>query len=116
MTLAGVICFIFAPQIIRAFRDDDAVVQIGTVALRCQAAVLPLSAATVLSNMMLQSIGKGVKASISSSARNGICFIPLILILPNILGILGVEITQSIADVLALCISVPMALTEIRKM
>lgn len=116
MTLAGVFCYIFAPQIIRVFRDDDAVVQIGTVALRCQAAVLPLSAATVLSNMMLQSIGKGVKASISSSARNGICFIPLILILPHILGILGVEITQSIADVLALCISLPMAYTELKKM
>ena len=116
MTLAGILCFIFAPAIIRFFRDDDAVVAIGTVALRCQACVLPLSAATVLSNMMLQSIGKGVKASISSSARNGICFIPLILILPNLLGILGVEITQSIADVLALCISLPMALTEIKKM
>ena len=66
MTLAGILCFIFAPAIIRFFRDDDAVVAIGTVALRCQACVLPLSAATVLSNMMLQSIGKGVKASVSS--------------------------------------------------
>ncbi len=116
MTLAGLLCFIFAPQIIRFFRDDDAVVEIGKVALCCQACALPLSAATVLSNMMLQSIGKGVKASISSSARNGIFFIPLILILPGVLGLLGVEITQSIADVLALGLSLPMALSEIRKM
>ena len=116
MLAAGVLCFIFAPQIIRFFRDDDAVVAVGEVALRCQACALPLSATTVLSNMMLQSIGKGVKASISSSARNGIFFIPLILVLPHFLGIFGVEITQSIADVLALCLSLPMALSELRKM
>ena len=65
---------------------------------------------------MLQSIGKGVKASITSSARNGIFFIPLILILPHLFGITGVEITQAIADVLALFISLPMALTELKKM
>ncbi len=116
MFAAGVLCFIFAPQIIRFFRNDDAVVEIGKVALRAQAIALPLSAATVISNMMLQSIGKGVKASISSSARNGIFFIPLILILPHFMGIFGVEITQSIADVLALCLSLPMAMSEIRKM
>ena len=116
MFCAGVACFIFAPQIIRFFRDDDAVVEIGKVALRAQACALPLSAATVISNMMLQSIGKGVKASISSSARNGIFFIPLVLILPRFLGITGVEITQSIADVLALCLSLPMAVSELKKM
>ena len=116
MFCAGVACFIFAPQIIRFFRDDDAVVEIGKAALRAQACALPLSAATVISNMMLQSIGKGVKASISSSARNGIFFIPLVLILPHFLGITGVEITQSIADVLALCLSLPMAVSELKKM
>ena len=116
MFCAGVACFIFAPQIIRFFRDDDAVVEIGKVALRAQACALPLLAATVISNMMLQSIGKGVKASISSSARNGIFFIPLVLILPRFLGITGVEITQSIADVLALCLSLPMAVSELKKM
>ena len=116
MTLAGVICFIFAPQIIRAFRDDDAVVQIGTVALRCQAAVLPLSAATVLSNMMLQSIGAGLRASILASARNGLFFIPLIIVLPIFFGLTGVQITQTVSDVLTMILTIPMAYSELRKM
>ena len=51
----------------------------------------------VMTNMMLQSIGKGFKASVTASARNGIFFIPLILILPQLLGLLGVEITQAAA-------------------
>ena len=75
----------------------------------------PLSGAIVISNMMLQSIGKGFKASITASARNGFCFIPLILILPHFLGIQGVEMTQACADVLSMLIAVPMAYSELRK-
>ena len=107
---------VFAPQIVRWFRDDPAVVEVGTVALRCQAAVMPLMATTVMCNMMLQSMGKGLKASISSSARNGICFIPLILLLPRLFGITGVEISQTVADLISVFISVPLAWTELKEM
>ena len=112
----GALCFTFAPEIVRWFRDDDAVVDVGRVALRCQAAVLPLTAVIVITNMMLQSMGRGLKASITSSARNGICFIPLILILPNIFGLPGVQITQTCADVLSMLISVPFAYTELKRL
>ncbi len=116
LTLAACICFAFAPQIIRAFRDDDAVVAVGTVALRCQSLALPLLAASVITNMMLQSIGSGVKASITSSARNGIFFIPAILILPGLFGLTGVEITQTVADVCATALAIPMGVSELKKM
>ena len=67
-----------------------------------------------MTNMMLQSMGRGVKATITSSAKNRICFIPLILILPHFFGILGVEITQTCADVLSLAISIPMVYAELK--
>ena len=110
----GAVCFVFAPQIISLFSKDPAAIEVGLAALRFMAAAQPLSGAIVISNMMLQSIGKGLKASITASARNGICFIPLILILPQFLGIRGVEMTQACADVLSLFIAVPMALSEIK--
>ena len=53
---------------------------------------------------------------ITSAARNGIFFIPLILILPRIFGIFGVEITQACADVLALMLTIPLAVSEVRDM
>ncbi|WP_196808620.1 MATE family efflux transporter [Butyrivibrio sp. AC2005] len=115
LTIIGVICFAFAPQVIGSFRDDADVIAVGAVALRYQSATLPLGGALVISNMMLQSIGKGVKASITSSARNGIFFIPLILILPAVLGIRGVEMTQACADVLSLAITIPLAASELKK-
>lgn len=111
----GAVCFIFAPEIIALFSKDEAAVSVGIAALRFQCVTLPLSGAIVISNMMLQSIGKGVKASITASARNGICFIPLILVLPMIFGLTGVEMAQSCADVLSLLIALPMALSELKK-
>lgn len=116
LVFAGAICFIFAPDIIWAFRKDEEVVAVGKVALRFQACVLPCMATTVITNMMLQSMGKGIKASITSSARSGIFFIPLILILPRVFGIRGVEVTQTIADILAMGIAIPFAISELSKM
>ncbi|MCR4676766.1 MAG: MATE family efflux transporter [Sphaerochaetaceae bacterium] len=116
LTVMAIICELFAPQIIRIFRDDDAVVAIGSVALRAQAAALPLQAFVVLTNMMLQATGKGVKASITASARSGIFFIPMIIVLPKLFGLIGIQISQSISDVLAFFFSIPMAYSELKKM
>ena len=116
LAVVGTLCFIFARPVIALFRNDPAVIEVGAAALRWQAAALPLLCPIVITNMMLQSIGKGLKASIASSARNGIFFIPLILILPNVFGLFGVEITQACADVLSFCLAMPLAISEIRKL
>ena len=116
MTAAGAFCLVFAEPVVRFFRDDPAVVAVGSTALRWQAAVLPLLATSILTNMMLQASGKGIRSSITSSARNGIFFIPLILILPRFFGLLGVEMTQAWADVLTFLLCVPIARSELRKM
>ena len=116
LCVVALVCFVFAPQIITFFRDDPAVAAVGVKALRFQACALPLSATVVMTNMMLQSMGKGVPASITASARNGLFFIPMILLLPRLFGLLGVEITQAVADVLSISISIPLALRELRQM
>ncbi|WP_022770265.1 MATE family efflux transporter [Butyrivibrio sp. NC2007] len=127
LIIIGAIFYRFAPQIISLFFREKAAAdldsaqtlqyakEVGTTALRYMCMSTPLSGAIVISNMMLQSIGKGFKASVTASARNGFCFIPLILILPQFLGIQGVEMAQACADVLSLLIAVPMAYSELRK-
>lgn len=116
LTAGAAVCFAFAPHIICWFRDDPDVIAVGTDALRFQCLSLPLMAGIVMSNMMLQSAGKGFKASVTSSARNGLFFIPLIIILPEFFGLRGVETAQPIADVLAFMLSIPLAWTELKKM
>ena len=116
LTAAAAVCYTFAPKIITLFRDDPDVIAVGTAAMRAQAISLPLMGVIVMTNMMLQSTGKGLKASIASSSRNGIFFIPLILILPRLYGLWGVEITQACADVLSFFLAIPLASSELKKM
>ncbi len=117
LTVVAVVIFAFAPEIIALFRKGDAdVITVGTAALRYSIVVFPLSAWIVMCNMMLQSIGKGLKASIVASARQGIFFLPLIAILPHLFGLTGVEICQTVSDVLALTVSFPLGVSVIREM
>lgn len=67
-------------------------------------------------NMMLQSIGRAVKASIVAAGRQGLFFLPLILILPRLFGLTGVQMCQSIADVCALLLSIPLGVSVLKEM
>lgn len=113
----AVLVFIFAPQLVTVFRKDDPdVIMVGTAALRYSVIAFPLSAWIIMCNMMLQSIGKGLKASIVASARQGIFFLPLIWILPYFFGLTGVEACQAVSDFFALTISIPLGVSVIREM
>ena len=117
MVLIGIIsgiCFAFAPQIISLFRKDAEVVQIGSEALRIQCVFLLFFPATMVVNMLFQSIGKSIPALIISSLQSGLIFIPLCMILPHFWGIRGIEIAQPIAYLIAACVSFPIMLSFLR--
>jgi len=104
----------FAPQIIALFRDDPEVVAFGARALRFQCATFSLMAWVVICNMLLQNIGRAAPATFLSLARQGLFFIPLILILPRLFGATGIQISQPIADVITFCCSLPMGLAVLK--
>lgn len=105
----------FAPQLIALFRRGDVeVIEIGTLALRMQAVLLPTMGLTVMTNMAHQSLGMSRQASVLAIARQGLFFIPLILLLPRFFGLLGVQLTQPLADVLALLLAIPFFVTLLR--
>lgn len=87
-------------SLIGIFRDDPEVIRIGTLALRFQCLTFTLNGWIVFNNMMMQTIGKTFHASILASARQGVFFIPAILILPHFCGLLGIQAAQAVADVL----------------
>ena len=77
------LAFPFSEQIITIFRrGDPEVIRIGSLALRLNLALFPLQAWVVVCNMFMQNIGEIRSASILSMARQGLFFIPAILILP----------------------------------
>ena len=99
--------FATAPALVAWFRDDPAVVAVGAAALRWQAATLVLNHPTVCTNMLFQSLGLSGRAALLSTMRNGLFFFPLILLLPRVWGITGVETAQPLADLLSFAASMP---------
>lgn len=113
----SVLGYIFAPEAVAIFRKEDAmIIEIGAEALRWQLIALPFGAFTLVSNMMLQTIRKAGRAALLASARQGLFFIPCILILPHLIGIRGVEMTQAIADILSFLLALPLTLGTLKEM
>lgn len=108
---------VFAPRIVLLFqKNDPMVVELGTLALRCQLATLPTMAYVVMNNMMLQTVGENKRASVLALARQGLFFIPAILILPTALQVNGVVLAQPVADVCSLLLAIPISTGFLKKM
>lgn len=112
----AVICVLFAPQIMGAFRDDPTVIAVGTVALRWQAAFFPFHPIIVGTNMLMQSTRHVKSALYLSMNRQGIYFIPAIILLSMTLGLTGVEISQAIADILSTFTAIPFMIYFFKKL
>lgn len=108
--------FFLAGTLIGVFRDDPAVIEIGTLALRLQCLSLPSFSIIVISNMMLQTSGKVVAASLVGSARQGFFLIPAVFILPAMFDLLGIQMAQPIADFATLLMTIPLSRSFLREM
>ena len=100
-------CWFNAEALIKLFRDDPEVTAIALPAFRYQCFACFLQPVIVAGNMLFQSIGKSGRATFLACCRQGVFFIPLILTLSRMLGLLGIEICQPIADVLTFVVTVP---------
>ena len=86
-------------HLIWIFRNDPDVIQIGTTALRFQCITFALNGWIIMNNMMMQTMGKTVPATILAASRQGLFFIPALLILPQFLGLTGIQCAQAVSDV-----------------
>lgn len=117
LLVAAVCGWIFSPNLIGIFlKTDPLVIEYGSQALRLQALTFPLVGWITIANMMLQTIGKTVKASLLAMSRQFLFFVPVILTLPGFLGILGVQFSQPIADFCSFLLAVPLSISVLREM
>ncbi len=106
----------FAPTVVGWFRDAEEVKRIGSAALRAQLALFPLLGWVTLCNMMLQNIGRVFRASLVAMARQGLAFIPIVLLLPSLFEINGLIWSQPAADLVAFGITLPVQIPVLREM
>ena len=110
------LCWVNGDALVRLFRDDPAVTAVALPAFHYQCLAMLLHPIIVVANMTFQSVGASGRATFLACCRQGVFFIPLILILPRTHGLFGVEICQPIADVLTFLVSLPFLLAFLQQL
>ena len=116
VAVLSAISFFLAPQIVSIFRDDAAVLEIGTPAFRYICVALVFLPTVMTANMTFQSLGKTGRAFFLACTQNGLFFIPLVIILPKFMGVLGIEAAQPIAYVISAFVAAPFLISIIKTM
>lgn len=113
----GVILALFPTAIVSRFtKGDTEMIRIGAASLRANGiSIMLFGFYTVYSSLFL-ALGKGREGFILGACRQGICFIPVILLLPMVWGLNGIMYAQPIADVLSAVITVFMAIPLHKKL
>lgn len=115
LILMSSVGLLFSNQLIAVFRNDPKVIEIGTRALKLQLLTLLFLPFTMAVEMLYQSTGNRLGASLLSSARSGLFFIPSLLILAALRGLSGIQEAQPLAYVLSFPLALFFALRLIRK-
>ena len=110
------LCWVNGDALVRLFRDDPAVTTVALPAFHYQCLAMLLQPIIVVANMTFQSVGASGRATFLACCRQGVFFIPLILILPRTHGLFGVEICQPIADVLTFLVSLPFLIAFLQQL
>lgn len=114
--LISVTGIVLAKDIVGVFRSDDAdVIAIGTEVLRFHCYSYILNGFIVLTNMYLQNIRKTVSAILVATARQGLFFLPLIVIGAKYWGLTGIIVAQPLSDCLSFAMAVPLCVRELIK-
>lgn len=105
--ICTVLLFIFNNQIIMWFRNDPAVIEKGSKTLIFGCMVMPFMAYSTFVNQLYQCLGFRIPATVLACCRQGIFFLPIVIIAPFFIGLTGVQIAQAGADFLTFIASVP---------
>lgn len=105
----------FPEMIVTLFQKDPEVIEIGRFALRFACLGVCFLTLSVPVNMLYQSTRQVKIASFLSVLRNGVLFIPMLLLTTNLFGLVGIQISQPLADIGAGLISIPFIINFLRK-
>ena len=109
--IVGILMFLFSTQIIAQFANgNEAMILVGKKSLMANGLSFFLFGFYTVYSSLFLALGKGTAGFILGACRQGICFVPVIFLLPMILGINGILYAQPIADILSVIITVFMAL------
>lgn len=107
---------LFDKQIIGLFNQDPELIVMGSTGMKLVLMMLPVLGFQVISSQYFQAVGKAKYAIFLSMSRQVIFLIPLILIMPNLFGLMGVWVATPLADLGAVLITGAFLLKELSKL
>ena len=111
-----VIVYIFASSILSIFGTDENVLNIAMPALRAVLIMFITFGFQFTYSTLYLSTGKALGGVFLNSLRQGIVFIPIILLLPKFMGLNGVIYAQTISDLITTIITIPFAISIHKKL
>ena len=109
--VVGLLMALFSTQVISQFANGNVdMIAVGEKSLMANGFSFFLFGFYTVYSSLFLALGKGTAGFILGACRQGICFVPVILILPVIWGMNGILYAQPIADVISAIITVFMAL------
>ncbi|MBQ8685186.1 MAG: MATE family efflux transporter [Clostridia bacterium] len=116
MVLFATVCAILAPAIMRMFSLSDRATEIGTLTLRLQCICMPLLPLNFMASVTYQTVGNKAIASVLSVSRQGLFYIPAVLILPRVWQLVGVQSCQSVSDFFSFLFAIPFTVMFFRSL
>lgn len=105
------IIYIFAPSILSIFGTGDDVLKIAVPALRAGVIMFVTFGFQFTYSTLYLSMGKALEGGFLNICRQGIVFIPIILVLPQFIGLNGVIYAQAVSDFITTLITIPFAIS-----
>ena len=115
LVVFGIFGFIFSNQLIGLFSKDTEVISYGTLAFRFICIALPFACFLNSASILFQVIKKPIISSSITVVRQIIIYIPILLILPNIINELGIQLAGPIADVTVGLLCIPLCIKQINQ-
>lgn len=104
----------FPALVARAFTSDAFLIDQTVVCLRHALLAFPVVGFPIVATTYFQSIGAPVRAMVLSLSRQVIFLIPLLVILPEVLGLRGVWLSFPLCDLLATLVTVILIVPAMR--
>lgn len=115
-TVGFLLIQIFDKQIIMLFNDNPELILLGSEAMRINLCMLPVIGFQIIGANYFQAVGKAGYAIVLSMSRQLLILIPLVLLLPRLLGLQGVWLASPIADFSAALLTGIFLFRELRKL
>jgi len=115
VSLFGFLIMELFPQLcVRMFTSDEALCVSGTPVIRIMGMFIPLAAVQITGSTFFQSIGKPKESFILGLSRQFLILIPIVLVLPRIMGVSGIWYAFPLADFISATLTIGLLLQEMR--